>query len=275
MSILNLTPDSFSDGSSYPTPSHALSAARDMLANGANILDLGGLSTKPGSDPVSVKDEIARVVPVIKLLREEGRLTCPISIDTYRPEVARAALEAGANCINDVYGGREPGMLEVMAEADVPVILMHSRGTSATMSSLTSYPRHDVVQGVISELSETVRLALAAGVKRYNIVLDPGIGFAKTATQNLELLANLDRIVGLASGSPLEGFPMLVGASRKRFIGELTCQAVPRERGYGSAAVVAGCVESGVVQVVRVHDTRETRDLVVVLEAIKKHKRSS
>lgn len=283
MAILNLTPDSFSDGNSYPTLPSVLETARQMIADGASILDLGGLSTKPGSVPVSVEEEISRVVPAIRYLRNEGGLTCPISIDTYRPEVAKAALEAGATCVNDVYGGRVEGMLKVMAEANVPVVLMHSRGDSSTMSSLTSYDGQTtgekgseesslpvVVQGVIVELASTVQLALDAGVKRYNIILDPGIGFAKNASQNLDLLANLSSIV--AKGGPLKGFPLLVGASRKKFIGELTGQNVPKERGYGSVGVVAECVESGVVQVVRVHDTRATRDLVVVLEAIKQRK---
>lgn len=264
--ILNVTPDSFSDGGSYISTSAAVEAARQMIADGADILDIGGLSTRPGSAPVTPEEEANRVVPVIKALRE-ANITVSISIDTYRASVARAAVEAGANCINDVYGGRDAGMIEYMAESNVPIILMHSRGTSETMSSLTTYDNDDVVSSVITELSKTVQDAIDGGVKRWNIILDPGIGFAKDTSQNLQLLSSLSTLT--AAGSPLAEVPMLVGASRKRFIGELTEQTEPKQRGYGTAAVTAACVQSGVVDIVRVHDTRETRDFCRVLEAIK------
>lgn len=269
MSILNLTPDSFSDGGSYADLPAALTRAKHMLTSGGAILDVGGLSTRPGAAPVSAKEEAARVVPLIEALRKEG-VTAPISIDTYRSYVAKAAVAAGASCINDVYGGRDSGMLEVMRDFAGPVVLMHSRGDSSTMSSLTDYSAYEggVVEGVIAELGATIEKALGAGVRRWNIIVDPGIGFAKDAAQNLELLASLNEI-----SKGLGGYPMLVGASRKRFIGALTGREVASERGYGSVAVVAECVGSGVVQIVRVHDTAETKDLVVVLEAIKERKK--
>ncbi|CDZ97869.1 dihydropteroate synthase [Phaffia rhodozyma] len=277
MSILNLTPDSFSDGGSYPTTSVALETARSMIESGATILDIGGLSTRPGAEAVSEEIELDRVVPLIQALRSEG-ITIPISVDTYRPSVARGAMEAGASMINDVHAGRAEGMWDVMAESDAPVVLMHSRGDSQTMSSLTDYP-NGVVQDVRMELAQVVEQAIKAGVKRWNIILDPGIGFAKTAEQNWKLLAGLEDLVreGNVSGgkerNPIAGYPLLVGASRKGFIGALTGRTDPKDRGYGSAAVVARCVASGVVQVVRVHDTRETKDLVLVLEAIESARR--
>lgn len=265
MSILNVTPDSFSDGGSFADVSAVIATAKRMIADGADILDVGGLSTRPGAVPISPDDEAGRVVPVIKALREAG-VTTPISVDTYRAHVARAAIDAGASCINDVYGGRDEGMLAVMAAANVPVVLMHSRGDSTTMSSLTTYEGDDVIASVLSELSASVDRALMAGVKRWNIIIDPGVGFAKDAAQNLALLSSLSRFNDAAS--PLADYPMLVGASRKRFIGELTGQTEPKQRGYGTAAVTAACVHSGSVGVVRVHDTRETRDFLQVLEAI-------
>lgn len=266
MAIVNVTPDSFSDGGAYADLPSAVAAAQQMVADGADILDVGGLSTRPGSAPVSAEEEAARVVPLIKALRAAG-LTTPISVDTYRAHVAKAAVDAGASCINDVYGGRDAGMLDAMAAADVPVVLMHSRGDAATMSSLTTYANDDVVAGVVAELSISVNQALAAGVKRWNIVLDPGVGFAKTTAQNLTLLASLPQLVDRSSF--LADYPLLVGASRKRFLGEITDQPEPQHRAFATAAVTAACVASAVVDVVRVHDTRATRDVVRVLEAIR------
>jgi dihydroneopterin aldolase/2-amino-4-hydroxy-6-hydroxymethyldihydropteridine diphosphokinase/dihydropteroate synthase len=291
MAILNATPDSFSDGGSYADVEAVVTAAKQMVLDGADLLDVGGLSTRPGARPlINAEEEAARVVPIIAALRRAG-LTVPISIDTYRPSVARAALEAGASCINDVHAGREEGMLSLMASANVPVVLMHSRGDASDMTSLTTYEGsaaaataddddHDagVVGGVREELGRSLAKALEAGVRRWNVVLDPGIGFAKTGKQNLVLLRSLDALLvndaptttttNETSPSSIEGYPLLVGASRKRFLGELTGQSEPRERGYATAAVTAACVASAAVDIVRVHDTRATSDFLRVLEAI-------
>ncbi|KAL7412468.1 Dihydropteroate synthase-like protein [Mrakia frigida] len=274
MSILNLTPDSFSDGGSFPTTHSLVQAAQNMINEGANILDVGGLSTRPGADEVSEEEETRRVVEGIRALREAG-IAVPISVDTYRAGVAREALKAGANCVNDVRAGLEAGMLEAMAQASVPVVLMHSRGTPKTMGSLTDYSSSSdastgIVDSVRLSLLSSVQAAISAGVKKWNIVLDPGLGFAKTSSQNLELLAHLDELT--KDGSGLEGYPVLVGGSRKRFVGEITGVEMPRERVAGSLGVVAACYVGGgerrVTKVVRVHDTKETRELIGVLEAV-------
>jgi len=243
-----------------------------MIKEGANILDVGGLSTRPGADEVSEEEETRRVVEGIKALREAG-IEIPTSVDTYRAGVAREALKAGASCVNDVRAGLEDGMLEVMARSSVPVVLMHSRGTPKTMGSLTDYDASSsIVDSVRLSLLSSVQAALAAGVKKWNILLDPGLGFAKTASQNLELLSRLDELT--KEGSGLEGYPVLVGGSRKRFVGEVTGVEVPRERVGGSLGVVAACYLGGggnrgrTTKVVRVHDTKETRELIGVLEAV-------
>lgn len=245
-----------------------------MINEGANILDVGGLSTRPGADEVSEEEETRRVVEGIRALREAG-IAVPISVDTYRAGVAREALKAGANCVNDVRAGLEAGMLEAMAQASVPVVLMHSRGTPKTMGSLTDYSSSSdastgIVDSVRLSLLSSVQAAISAGVKKWNIVLDPGLGFAKTSSQNLELLAHLDELT--KDGSGLEGYPVLVGGSRKRFVGEITGVEMPRERVAGSLGVVAACYVGGgerrVTKVVRVHDTKETRELIGVLEAV-------
>lgn len=277
MSILNLTPDSFSSDGLLSSPvtstaSALVAAAQAHIAAGAGILDVGGMSTRPGADDVSEEEETRRVVQGITALRSAG-INTPISVDTFRASVARAALAAGANAINDVRAGSEPGMLAVMAQASCPVILMHSRGTPKTMGSLTTgYANEDIVIAVRDSLKTSVDAALAAGVKKWNIVLDPGLGFAKTSDQSLALLSRLDELV--APGSGLEGYPVLVGGSRKRFVGEVTGVESAAERVSGSLGVVAGCFlgkgEGGrrVTKVVRVHDTKETKELVKVLEAV-------
>lgn len=278
MSIFNATPDSFSDGDPARTDAaHALDAIRTLLQTCGDhppaILDIGGMSTRPNSVPCSVEEEIARVVPLIRAIRaasEPGLASIPISVDTYRPEVARAAVAAGASCINDVRGGREPGMLETMAELGVPVVLMHSRGDSISMTSAESQDYSalgGVVPGVAVELGDTVQRALRAGIKRWNIVLDPGLGFAKSQDGNLSLLKHLDQLV--APGSPLHGFPLLVGASRKGFVGKITGVQVAAERGYGDAAVNAWCATSGVVDVLRVHDHKVASETVRMLTAVR------
>ncbi|GAA5913919.1 hypothetical protein JCM5296_000296 [Sporobolomyces johnsonii] len=264
MSIINTTPDSFSDGGLNASISSAIASSLSHLSSGADILDIGGMSTRPGASDVSISDEISRVVPLIRSLRTEQGITAPISIDTFRPEVARAAIEAGADMINDVYGGAEPGMLATMAHLAVPVVLMHSRGDPRSMSNLTDYATDGgVVAGVRRELEDRVARALEAGVRRWNILLDPGVGFAKTAAQNYELVRNLDRLFG---DSPLlRDFPVLVGLSRKRFLGP---EMDAKDRVWGTAAGVTASIASGVCEVVRVHDTKEMREVVVVADAI-------
>lgn len=278
MSILNTTPDSFSDGGDNISIEAAVHTAQTHLRQGAHILDIGGMSTRPGAADVSVQAEAERVVPVIQALRAAD-VGMPISIDTFRAEVARQAIAAGADIINDVLGGTEEGMLETMAELDVPVILMHSRGTPQTMSKLTDYNGGDVVAGVRRELAERVQAALNAGVKRWNIIVDPGIGFAKTGQDNLVLLRRLDNVLGkdsrwLSGGDQgessridLSQFPSLVGLSRKKFIGTLTGKEVAKDRVLGTAAGVTASIAGG-ADIVRVHDVEAMVDVVKVADGI-------
>ncbi|KAI5479872.1 hypothetical protein MNV49_002430 [Pseudohyphozyma bogoriensis] len=273
MTILNATPDSFSDGGDNFALSSALVNAKAHISAGADILDIGGMSTRPGAADVTEEEEIARVVPLIRAIRENG-ITAPISIDTFRPAVARAAIEAGADIINDVLGGSHEGMLEVMADLDVPVVLMHSRGMPQTMGRMTEYPE-GVVEGVRKELGERVQKALEAGVKRWNIVLDPGVGFAKTGEQNVKLLKELPSSLGRLSSPPsstssnidfLALFPSLVGLSRKKFIGTITGKEEAKERVWGTTAGVVASIAGG-TDIVRVHDL-EMIDVVKVADKI-------
>ena len=262
MQIFNATPDSFSDGMlPRPSPSQALDIIRGLITipHPPAILDIGGMSTRPHSTPCSEEEEIERVIPLIQAIRasqDERLRTIPISIDTHRPNVARAAVEAGASCINDVRGGREPGMLEIMAELDVPVILMHSRGDSTTMTTpaLQVYtPLGGIVSGVQHELDGTLRDARQVGMKTWNVLLDPGLGFAKSLEDNLILLRQLPELD--------QGYPWVVGGSRKGFVGKVTGRERPDERGFGDAAVTAWCCASGVA-VVRVHEGRGMGEVV-------------
>lgn len=275
MGILNVTPDSFSDGSadrvSETSLEHVLDLAKSLVAEGAEILDIGGMSTRPGVNDadVSVEQELGRVIPVIQALRIEG-IDVPISIDTFRAQVAEQAILAGASCINDVRGGREEGMFDVMARTNVPVILMHSRGDSQEMLSTAAHdyePDGGVVQGVRREMAETVARAESAGVKSWNIILDPGIGFAKSHEGNLQLLKALPDLFGPGTG--LESYAVLVGASRKGFIGKVLDRPVAKEREFGNAAVTAVCCQSEHVDVVRVHEPRPARDVIRMLKAIR------
>ncbi|CUS13339.1 unnamed protein product, partial [Tuber aestivum] len=259
MAILNLTPDSFSDGGEHTT-SNIVSTARELVAAGADILDLGGCSVRPHATPASLEEELARVIPAIKSLREAG-IETPISIDTYRAAVAKAAVSAGADLINDVSAGTlDKDMLKTAADLAVPICLMHMRGDPCTMGSLASYPT-GVIPAVISELSERVRAAEEAGVRRWNILLDPGIGFAKDMRQNLELLRGLAEVTG---GIAL---PWVLGPSRKGFVGRITGVEVAKERAWGTAGTVAACVAGG-ADVVRVHDVAEMKKVVDMADAI-------
>lgn len=273
MAIYNATPDSFSDGDARRTDaSHALRDCEALMAlpTPPAIIDVGGMSTRPGSQPCSLDEELARVVPLVQALRiSDGALaSVPISVDTYRPEVAAAAVEAGASCINDVRGGTEQGMLAAMAAASVPVILMHSRGDSTSMLTKEAHDYDSyggVLPGLHAELGAMVHRALRAGVKRWDIVLDPGLGFAKSDADQLSMLKHLGRICE----GELAGYPLLVGGSRKGLVGRITGRKEARERDWGDAAVNTVCTMSGVVDILRVHDARGAAESVAMARAIR------
>lgn len=257
MGVVNITPDSFSDGGRFLSEAAAVAHARKLIEGGADILDIGGESTRPGAAPVSEAEELARVAPVIEAIRRESAI--PISIDTMKPAVARAAVAAGATLWNDVMALGAPGALETAAELGCEVILMHMLGDPRTMQDDPRYD--DVVEDVAARLMQRVQAAVAAGVRREAIWLDPGIGFGKRMEHNLALLAHLDRLVGL-------GHRVLLGASRKSFVRKIDPTAVAAEdRLGGSLAVVLAGARAGVAAV-RVHDVRETAQALKVQAAI-------
>jgi dihydropteroate synthase len=256
--ILNITPDSFSDGGDFLDPEAAARQAFAMLDEGAGILDLGGESTRPGSDPVFQEEELRRVIPVIERILSM-RPEAVISVDTYRADTATAALEAGARLINDVTALRgDPRMASVVEEAACPVILMHMQGEPKTMQNEPHYD--DVVREVKDFLAQRAEHAIGSGVRPENIILDPGVGFGKNLEHNLALLRNLDAVVDL-------GFPVLVGASRKRFIGEISGVQEARERVFGTVATTVLAYERG-ASYFRVHDVRANREALAVAEAV-------
>jgi len=260
MGILNVTPDSFSDGGKYSGLDAALRQVELMLSEGVDIIDIGGESTRPGADAVAAGEQIQRVVPVIEAIRECVSGDILISIDTTLSSVANAALNAGANMINDVSGGRaDPAILTLAAKTGVPIILMHSQGTPKTMQDNPRY--QDVVQEVLEALDECVNAALAAGVKKEAIAIDPGIGFGKRKQDNLDLLAHLDKLVAT-------GFPVLLGTSRKRFMGTICDVVEPSELVTATAVTTALGVMAG-VRMFRVHDVKENRQAADVAWAIK------
>jgi 2-amino-4-hydroxy-6-hydroxymethyldihydropteridine diphosphokinase/dihydropteroate synthase len=266
MSILNVTPDSFSDGGkNYDLDNDALGKTiLEHVEAGASIIDVGGQSTRPGSVQANSIEELRRVLPAIKLIRSLDLDNVAISVDTYRADVAEAAIMAGAHIINDVSGGlMDKNMLPTAARLGCTICLMHMRGTPETMSSLTSYP-NDLISTVGAELLSRVHAAEDAGIRRWRIILDPGIGFAKTQTQNLELQRRFEE---LRAYPGLENFPWLVGTSRKAFIGRITGVTEARERVWGTAASVAASVQGG-ADVVRVHDVKEMGQVVKVADAI-------
>ena len=257
MGILNLTPDSFSDGGRYADPAAAVRRAREMAAEGADLVDLGGESTRPGAHAVSADEEAARVIPVLRALRAEVDL--PLSVDTRKAAVAAEALAAGADVVNDVSGLADPRMAETVAPSGAGLVLMHMRGTPETMQRLTGYA--DVVAEVAAELADSLARAQAAGIARERVVLDPGIGFAKTAEQNLELIASL------AALERRLGRPVLLGASRKAFIGALLGGVPAAERDAGTVgACVAGLARGA--RLFRVHDVRSARQALDVAWAV-------
>ncbi len=261
MGILNVTPDSFSDGGRFLTPVEALAHAKTLIAEGADILDIGGESTRPGSDPVSPEEQIRRVIPIIEALHKDFPDQM-LSIDASRSEVARAALQAGATMINDVSAGSDdPTLLKVAAKAGVPYVLMHRSASPHEMQSKTDY--QDVVTDIYDWFSAQIDRCLEAGIVRQNIILDPGIGFGKTVDQNLQLINRLNVFRGL-------GLPLLVGSSRKRFIGETLDRNVD-DRSFGTAATLAICTLNG-ANIVRVHDVRSMTDVVKMTQAIRRER---
>ncbi len=257
MGVVNVTPDSFSDGGRFLAPDAAVAQALRLAEEGADLVDLGGESTRPGAAPVPADEEIRRVVPVIERLRAR-RFPVPISVDTSKGTVARAALAAGADLVNDVTSLADPDLARAVTAAGVPVVLMHMRGTPADMQSHARYG--DVVREVAAELAAALARAEAAGIARERIVLDPGIGFAKTAEQSVELLSRVGELRAL-------GRPLLVGPSRKSFIGKLTGAPVG-ERVPGTLAAVTACVLAG-VELLRVHDVAAARQAALVAAAIR------
>jgi dihydropteroate synthase len=261
MGILNVTPDSFSDGGRSATLDDALRVAEQLATEGADLIDVGGESSRPGAAIVPVEEELARVIPVVEAL--VGRFAVPISVDTTKPEVARRALDAGASIINDIRGLADPSMVEVVAGSEAGVVLMHMKGTPQTMQDDPRY--EDVVREVRDELDRRVEAAERLGISRSRIAIDPGIGFGKTHDHNLELLRNLEAFAGI-------GCTLLIGTSRKGFLGLLTGR--PRgERVVASVASALAAVAGG-AGVVRVHDVGPTVDALKVWEAQRIRSRS-
>lgn len=249
MGILNVTPDSFSDGGSYESVNLAVQQAKRMEREGADIIDVGGESTRPGHDPISLEEELDRVLPVIEALQNEVKV--PISIDTYKARVAEEAIKAGASIINDIWGAkRDPEMAEIAAKYKVPIILMHNR-TNMDYTSLLDDMKRD--------LQESIDIALKAGVRRENILLDPGIGFAKNKMHNLIVMNNLETFNEL-------GFPLLLGSSRKRFIGSIL-DLPAEERDVGTGATTCLGITKG-VQIVRVHNVQLHKQLALMMDAM-------
>ncbi len=265
MGVVNVTPDSFSDGGRYLDGGVAISHGLELVRQGAAILDVGGESTRPGAPPVSLEEELARVIPVVEGLTDQGRT--PVSIDTFKPEVARAAVEAGAALLNDITGLRDPAMVAVAVELGVPVVVMHMLGDPVTMQGsadpATAYD--DVVTDVIQWLEARLSAAEAMGLDRKRMIVDPGIGFGKTVEQNLELLARVNEFRSLDC-------PLLVGPSRKSFIGAILDLPVDR-RLEGTLAAVVACALEG-VEVVRVHDVAPAVRAARVADAIRKERAS-
>lgn len=257
MGVLNVTPDSFSDGGEFNNLSAALTQAQNMVAAGADIIDVGGQSTRPGAEQITLEAELNRVIPIIELLRPQ--INVPISIDTTRAEVAKAAIKAGADLVNDISGGTfEPEILSVVAALDVPTILMHIRGNPQTMPQLTDY--QDLMGDIYTFLSQQITAAINAGIAQEKIIIDPGIGFAKNFEQNLEILRRLPFFKSLHC-------PILVGVSRKSFIGRILNQPDPKARVWGTAAACCAAISNG-ADILRVHDVQAMQEVSLVADAI-------
>jgi dihydropteroate synthase len=258
MGILNVTPDSFSDGGRFLKFEQAVDQGMRMTDEGADIIDVGGESTRPGSDPITLDEELSRVIPVIQSLTQKTNI--PVSIDTYKAEVARRALDAGAQMINDISALRfDPSLKEVASESEVPLVLMHILGTPKEMQKDPSY--RDVITEITDYLKESIKMAENAGIEKKKLIIDPGIGFGKRLEDNLNILKNLKRFSIL-------GCPILVGCSRKSFIGNILNLTV-EERLEGSLAALALAVVNG-ANIVRVHDVRESRRVAGLVDAVLK-----
>ncbi len=261
MGVLNVTPDSFSDGGDFYTIESALAQAENMVKSGVDIIDIGGQSTRPGAAEISLAEEIDRVIPLVQILRQKAEIfgSVPISVDTTRAQVAKAAVEAGADIINDISGATfDSEMLSTVAQLKVPIILMHIRGTPQTMQKLTDY--RDLIGEIREFLESRIAAAVAAGIDKSHIILDPGIGFAKNYSQNLEILRELRKFCIL-------NCPILVGVSRKSFIGHILNQPEAKQRIWGTAAACTGAIANS-ADILRVHDVREMRDVSQVADAI-------
>ena len=267
MGVLNVTPDSFSDGGLFVDPRAALDHALGMIDQGADIIDVGPESTRPGSDPVPSEEQLARAIPVIAGLRR-ARPEAPISIDTRDAGVARAAIEAGAGLVNDISAlSADRDMAQVVVETGVGVVLMHLPGTPRTMQTAVGGPVYDDVVGAVTDyLRQRVEFAVSRGIPRQRIIVDPGLGFGKTVEHNLQLMRRLAELSGL-------GVPVLVGASRKSFIGQVTGVDTPADRLPGSLACAAVAVLAGAA-IIRVHDVPQTRPVILMADAIRKAQRA-
>lgn len=255
MGVLNVTPDSFYDGGEYDRVKKAVERGVSMSEGGADIIDVGGESTRPGSERISAEEETDRIIPVIEEL--DKKIDSLISVDTYKPKVAEEAVKAGADIVNDVFGLRNDGMPEKISELDVPVIIMHMQGEPKTMQKDVQYD--GVIDEICSYFYERIQVAENHGIEKEKVILDPGIGFGKELSHNLEIINRLDEFRSL-------GHPILLGASRKSFLGEILGKSADN-RLYGSLAVAALAVEKG-VSILRVHDPGETRDIVRTVQAV-------
>ncbi len=263
MGVLNVTPDSFSDGGTYVTVAQAVDHARQMQAQGADIIDIGAESSRPGAEPINEREELRRLIPVVEAVRKVVPL--PISVDTTKAAVARSAIQAGAVIVNDISALQgDPVMARLVAETGVAVVLMHMQGTPQTMQRSPRYG--NVVEEVTAFLQQRAQVAIACGIRPSQIVLDPGFGFGKLQEHNLEMLAEFETFTTL-------GYPVLAGVSRKQFIGNLIRQPV-HEREFGNAGAVAVAVLKG-AHIIRVHDVRAMKDTATVVSAISRHARSS
>ncbi|MBH8560832.1 dihydropteroate synthase [Nostoc sp. CENA67] len=257
MGVLNVTPDSFSDGGEFNSTSTALAQAEALVAAGADIIDVGGQSTRPGAEQITQAEELNRVLTVLQVVRE--KISVPISVDTTRAAVAKASVEAGADIINDISGGTfDLDMLPTVASLDVPIILMHIRGTPLTMQQMTDY--QDLMGEISSFLAKQITAAIACGINIEKIIIDPGIGFAKNYEQNLEIFRRLRSLKAL-------NCPILVGASRKSFIGRILNQPEPKARVWGTAAACCAAIFNG-ADILRVHDVKEMREVSLIADAL-------
>jgi dihydropteroate synthase len=262
MGVLNVTPDSFSDGGQFNTVERAVAQARHLVHHGTDMIDIGGQSTRPGAESITRAEELERVIPVVEAIRrddDDALAQAIISVDTTRSSVARAAVRSGADIINDISAGTyDKGMLSTVADLGVPIMIMHLRGTPATMQQLTDY--QDLLGEIREFLHHQIEAAIAVGVKPSKIAIDPGLGFAKTYPQNLELLRQLSHFRDL-------GCPLLVGPSRKSFIGAILDQPDPQKRVWGTAAACCAAIAGG-ADILRVHDGAEMHDVCRVADAV-------